>query len=334
MDYLQQQFMSDARKLLKQLERITRLFQEQNETIAKTSSAYIETCRTPPVIRAEINISEGIRNQPKTDNTQQDRRERTRLSIEKVGAVLLLVYVIFTASSWWELNTANINQSAAIINATAQGIDQLRLSRQTMEIDQRAWLKVFLAGQPIPAQSEVACGAGGTNIQITIAIEQPILMPIRIANTGKTAAQKVVGYAIVEVVKMGKEPDIPDHPLTIPLPGLLGQPTTVPPNVRRYGLTAFATSLIYPGDCDDSLAKRVRAEGRTIAVYPLSKREFDSLREGGSYLAAYGRVTYIDVFGVSHWTQFCKSIRADASGIRPTQSMACANYTAVDNNTH
>jgi hypothetical protein len=156
-------------------------------------------------------------------------------------------------------------------------------------------------------------------------------MPLRIANIGKTAAQQIVGYAIVEVVKMGKEPDIPDHPLVFELPG---QPFVRPPNQKpRAGVTGVVTSLMYPSECTDNAIERRRGIGKHAAVAPLSEKEFNSLREGKSYLAIYGRVTYLDVFGTNHWTQFCKSIRADQTQSLPTQSTACANYAAVDSNT-
>lgn len=251
-------------------------------------------------------------------------RNKQNTNIILVVLTFALAIASFTQAVIYGLQLKPLKDSAKAATSASNAAEQSsETARGAMLIDERAWLKV-ITGTPDTQKPEVA------NVSITMTIDKPLNVPLTIKNIGKTAAQRVLAYAIVEVVKFGKEPNIPDrqsrgfpqidHPTTA-----AGKPTHAPSAI--YG------SLIYPGEWYTSSVPRLGVAEKQSAVFPLSKNEFESLRKGESYMAVYGAVTYFDIFGVFHWTKFCKSIRVGMAGIVPSESVACANYAAIDNNT-
>ena len=281
---------------------------------------------TPPPIIAKTYVPPPEASHPHAKRKKDSGLDWARFVVEVLTLLALVWYACIASRQLTEMHNATVastKSAKAAQSAADTAAKTLRSSEAAMVIDQRPWLKVF-AGSPNPDRPEV------TNIRITITINQPVSMPLTIRNIGKTAAQKILGYAIVEVVSMGKEPNIPDHqPPGFPQ---IDPPSAVPQK-PTHAPTGFATSLIYPSDFFDFSIPRLRVGERQSVVSPISEREFESLRTGKSYFAVYGAVTYRDIFQVLHWTKFCKSIRADSVEMLPSQSVACANYTAVDNNT-
>ena len=52
---------------------------------------------------------------------------------------------------------------------------------------------------------------------------------------------------------------------------------------------------------------------------------------GERKMITFGRATYSDVFGDSHWTQFCSSSLSEPNGGIPSDlGLKCAAYNAVD----
>ncbi len=61
----------------------------------------------------------------------------------------------------------------------------------------------------------------------------------------------------------------------------------------------------------------------------LTKADIDDLNSGKAYVAVVGKITYIDVYGISHWIDYChwQSFRPG-----PYEARKCVEYNDVDNN--
>jgi hypothetical protein len=72
----------------------------------------------------------------------------------------------------------------------------------------------------------------------------------------------------------------------------------------------------------------VREGGKTES-WLLSKEELTSLKAGDTYVAAHGKVTYDDVYGVPHWSQICSWTPYARGGYN---ALSCTKYNTVDKN--
>lgn len=86
--------------------------------------------------------------------------------------------------------------------------------------------------------------------------------------------------------------------------------------------------VVFPGASIPTTINVVRYEPNVAeAIVP-----DDSLRQdierGNRFIIFYGRITYYDVFGIQHWTQFCTG-----SGTAILDNLKqCIRYNDVDNN--
>lgn len=139
--------------------------------------------------------------------------------------------------------------------------------RQSMRVDQRAWVSMV-----VPTVFPL----NGTTI--------PIMTQIQ--NTGRTPASAVEGEYIATVLNKGEEPTLGDFSIGHPHNKLYGgvvfpnSPISTTLAVVRYGPRAAEPILV-----DDALRQ--------------------DIANGNRFIIFYGKITYFDVFGVQHWTQFC-----------------------------
>jgi len=178
---------------------------------------------------------------------------------------------------------------AAVVYASIAGF-QWHEMHKSLIVDQRAWVSI-----PFPLNFPL----NGTFIPATT----------QIMNSGKTPARQVEVDIVATVLSKGEEPNLghfsvgysynhvysgaifPNSPI----------PLTIP--VVRYGPNAPET--IVP---DEHLRQDIES--------------------GKRFISFYGRVTYYDVLGVRHWTQFC-------TGYGPAilESLkSCIKYNDVDTN--
>jgi hypothetical protein len=180
---------------------------------------------------------------------------------------------------------------------------QLRESHEALKVDQRAWIKVETAG---PKSLHAATGFYDTDL--TIAVGQPLTVPMRISNIGKTPAENVEVALFVGIIDAASEPPL----------------ERVDENVTHASIT---TGNIFPWDGIQHDIPR-RSSGDSPPE-PVTGEELDALRSGKAYIAIYGIATYEDVFGTHRWTRFC--------GWEPLakgnfQAKQCVEYNTVDNN--
>jgi hypothetical protein len=101
----------------------------------------------------------------------------------------------------------------------------------------------------------------------------------QISNIGKKLARTLTLTIVFQIVKSDKAPDLS-----------YGRPH----NTSRMG-------VLFPGTTYDFSATAFR---NGIPAPQITETEREQLTTGTSYIAIYGRVTYVDDFG-EHWTQFC-----------------------------
>jgi hypothetical protein len=174
-----------------------------------------------------------------------------------------------------------------LVYTTFAGL-QWETMHDALIVDQRAWLSVVI---PLNFPLE------GTFIPV----------PIQIANTGKTPAKKIEGDIVATVLVKGEEPSFDfdtGHPHNRIHAGVIfpNGPINVTIPIVRYG--AQAPEAIVPT--------------------PSLRQE---IANGESFIIFYGKITYSDVFGTSHWTSFCTG-----SGIAMGDLKKCVSFNNVDSN--
>ena len=130
--------------------------------------------------------------------------------------------------------------------------------------------------------------------------------PIQIANTGKTPAKDVEGDIVATVLKKGEEPSF-DF-------------STGHPHNKLYA------GAIFPNAPINTTISVVRYGSQTPeAVVPTPELR-QQIANGESFIIFYGKITYVDVFDVSHWTAFCTGSGSAMGDLRK-----CLSYNDVGN---
>ena len=174
-----------------------------------------------------------------------------------------------------------------LVYTTFAGL-QWEAMHDALLVDQRAWLSVV--------------------IPLNFSLEDKFIpVSIQIANTGKTPAKEIEGDIVATVLKKGEEPSFDfstDHPRNRIHAGVIfpNGPINITVPIVRYG--AQAPEAIQPT--------------------PALRQE---IANGESFIIFYGKITYSDVFGTSHWTSFCTG-----SGSAMGDLKKCVSYNDVDNN--
>jgi hypothetical protein len=198
---------------------------------------------------------------------------------------------------------------------------QWQTMKRSLHVDQRAWIKFDFSKEEV----------SGTNVeskrQLMITPGQPLVIPSRFTNIGKTTALDVRAAIVIEVLPNGNDPHLPDKDMTI---SLHLHPSPGGPSGRgapaEIATFTLQTSVIYPNDVSDFGASRKHfSTTREVEDDPVTPGEVLNLNRGSSYIAMWGQVWYSDVFGVDHWTKFCKVI-----GRGDTQNEKCSKYSYID----
>ena|SRR3984893_16099852 len=164
---------------------------------------------------------------------------------------------------------------------------QWEAMHDALTIDQRAWVSVVVPSNfPLDGSS--------------------IAASIQIANTGKTPAKDVEGDIIATVLKKSEAPSYDfsgGHP-----------------HNKLYAGTIFPNAPI------STAVTVVRYEPQVAEPITPTLQLRQDIASGESFIIFYGRISYLDVFGKSHWTTFCT-----ASGSTIADLGKCVNYNNVDN---
>lgn len=244
---------------------------------------------------------------------------------------LLAAYIagFLVYHQWLEMNTQSGYMNRAAIQARKDSADssattskQLAIAQQEAtaaqdsvreverqtRLDERPYLKIEFLGGAAEGSDKFPKYRWKTGT-----VGEPLQVPLRITNVGKTAALKINGYMLVQVVPIGNEPSIPgkgEHPLS--------------------AVNGVETSVIYQGGwAEVSISrKQLTADGKAEDAV-LTQPEEEGLNRPSAYLAIWGKVKYSDIFGKSHWTKYCGALSPWGSY---SQSAKCAAYGVMDGN--
>jgi hypothetical protein len=115
MDYDSPLFAAAVKKILGDT---TSKIDKTKSTESEQSHSQIEQEPSPPVVH-ELNISDSTIERIKTPTADENRRGWWKDFIEVAAFGVLAIYTLFSYFQWKELNTANLNQSAANISSGA-----------------------------------------------------------------------------------------------------------------------------------------------------------------------------------------------------------------------
>jgi hypothetical protein len=172
-----------------------------------------------------------------------------------------------------------------VVYTTFAGL-QWEAAHDALLVDQRAWVNVV-----VPTNFPL----DGSSIPASI----------QIANTGKTPAKHIEGDVVATVLKKGEEPSF--------------DLSTGHPHNRIYAGAIFPNA---PINTSATVVRYGPQTAETIVPTPVLRQE---ITNGESLIIFYGRITYSDIFGTSHWTSFCT-----ASGSAMGDLKKCISYNDVD----
>jgi hypothetical protein len=289
MDYDNPQFVAAIKKILRNLAGET---DEDKSAGSEQPHAQVEKELSSPVTH-ELNISDSTIDRIKTPTAHETRREWWKDFIEVAGIGVLTLYTMFAYFQWKELNTANVNQSAANMNAIAAAAETLRQGRlalnestKNFRTDERAW---------VGARFEVAVDPQSRLIRVGLIN----------GNVGKTYARQVSIFHLSHVVVGSK-------PMT---------------NIAEYLKTYLKT---HPWEQSArAIAIAPGAYYEAINTRQPTPSYFRLIMDGKRTIYVFGYVSYLDIFGQSHTTKFCAALRPDIARQQLGAEM-CAEYNDAD----
>lgn len=134
-----------------------------------------------------------------------------------------------------------------------------------------------------------------------------ITTPVTFTNVGKTIAKHVHATMYVEMVPRSAGPDF--HCATS----------------GTCSNTYFLTGILFPNNPQHGQARWIAANGTNLTISPEQAQMWDN---GGIYHVLFGVVTYDDIFGQQHWTQFCFWHAGMVGAI--FQAESCTAYNDAD----
>jgi hypothetical protein len=168
-----------------------------------------------------------------------------------------------------------------------------------MRADQRAWVKfeqIKDAGEQVTSQ---------------FTIGQPLSLPVRFVNTGKTPATRVHVKVFMSLINVGAEPPLED---------------VKPGDLPWYASLSGESGVIFPNSDIKNVVTRTNKDG---GPFPMTEAEFNAILGGTSYLFVWGTATYDDIFQAHHWTKFCYWVGSNSNN---QKNERCSKYDSVDLN--
>jgi len=143
---------------------------------------------------------------------------------------------------------------------------QAYFARQTMRMEQRAWINYSFG-------------------QSSMVVGQPLDIPVHLVDIGRTPARNVHGAIVVHKLAKDEEPAFSlSHGMSVEA-GLMF------PNV--------------PQDVHSVLIPTIVPSGEKPNPIILDRPTIDAINDGSAFTLVYGRIVYEDMFDVPHWFQFC-----------------------------
>ncbi|HLZ43220.1 MAG TPA: hypothetical protein VKQ11_19790 [Candidatus Sulfotelmatobacter sp.] len=294
-------FMDYIKQLRRNLHRLATKYKNQIDHKHRASDAATEVHYSTPVIN-ELHVSDATIDRLKRKSREENKAEKRRDRIQAWGLFIVVIYAGFTFMQWWELNTANINQSAATINTAVTADRALQISKKSSDLaaaafhsEQRAWLK--------------------TNFEITSiepTLSHHLQEPLTITNIGRTPAHKIRGAIYLEFVDVDKSPNLARAIERV------SHPVVAKQGSEGHGAWVDI-GLLFPDDPRSLNIVGENVSSNRYVQYPNS-----------TYIALYGVVTYYDVFERHHWIHFCSMRPNLYAGSLQDPKKLCSDFNDVD----
>jgi hypothetical protein len=175
---------------------------------------------------------------------------------------------------------------------------------------------IILNGQLDVMRKEQRAWMYPRNNGIQVEVGKPLVVGVTWQNTGRTPAKNVSGVFRAEILAYGITPtfDLSDSNLTTRFESKMTLPGGPP---MPFGLTSRA---LIP-------------ETQVTSAQDLTQEIVEKYYSNQVWVAAYGKVTYDDIFNVRHWISICNAeffIRKDIMYSSPIGNEACAAYNNAD----
>ena len=207
---------------------------------------------------------------PASTNQESPTKEQSKTEIDHGNNTPMRR---FKVTEFLARNFKLILESVAVVAAVAVLAVyalQLRVMYQTEKIDQRAWVSVTMG-------------------DLEINKGKPVTAQLHFSNTGKTPARNAQGFARIKMVSVGDEVKLEDlaglHSVTRLVVGNLF------PNESNADLTVYMVTDAKPGE--------------TAQPIIADQDMFNAATNRTHYFLIYGRISYDDALGNSHWVGFC-----------------------------
>jgi hypothetical protein len=229
-------------------------------------------------IRVEVDLSPGVVDKYDAANKEAATREKKKHLLERLalfaGFGVLAVYIFQLCAMQGQLNTM----------------------KQTLMMDQRAWIKT-----KIDAPADAIA-------------DQEFKGMIYITNNGKTPAKQITGIFKLEVVSGQSSPsfDLDNRAANAGIPFIFSSDTEHVPAILLQN----------------------RPDNPTRGVpATLSVSDAERLKNGDAYVAIYGRLDYWDIFRQHHWIRFCSWRTYSPPGFQPKgiAALDCMRFNDIDN---
>ncbi len=140
-------------------------------------------------------------------------------------------------------------------------------------------------------------------VDLLFAPDEEITIPTTVRNVGNSAAVNVRVEVVLQFLRVGREPTF-----AYPIP---------PQNFQVNG-------YFLPQDSPRTFQFGTFKDGKT----KVWKGQWaDAYRNSESYISEFGKVSYSDIFGNLHWTQFCMHFGAE--GADKDNFEKCAAYNQM-----
>lgn len=290
-------------------------------------------------VRAEIHFPESIEIKRTADQEGQHTTQKAIAVAAWAAFIAALCYAVIAQLQLGQMKeqTAQIYHQSEVENAGAswkavESYQQIKNARQQvvaaqasadaisrqMRIDQRPWIKVELAGEPM----------GSERVAYGVVVGGPLMFPIKLTNTGKTPARNITADVMIDVVPKGQEPKLIrtisiHYKRTSPIPKRFQNKANLRPDDN------FIVGRIFAGNHTIRNVTRFEIKNSAASPQVLSVDEANSIARKESYVLLDGQIHYSDIFGSNHWTRFCTTFFMDGT---TRESAKCAHYAADDGN--
>lgn len=286
-----------ARRLLAEVIGFIQAFREQKKgasvKVGEAEKAASEQGNVPPFVK--VQLVESVEVHKSADETANDKNYQSKTLLV---AWLSFAVACLTLISLIVYAYITHGQLVEMRRATVAATKSANAATTSLHLDQRAWIG--------PAQRG----------DFQWKIGDQMRFPSRIVNTGKTPAIAVESVTTSTTMSLEEMPEFTYEPGT-------GHPTIHNRSAILYGSGSNPITFDLP------VYKKGTRSGEILKLTPTLLAEMQSKK---SFILIYGRITYQDVFGVGHWTNFC-SIYPEpnqaASQLAEAQKR-CIAYNAID----